>query len=121
MSTTPYEPFDQDTRVGPPPWSPADPALRAWEAAHGHDIRLKCYVEHGCQVIESALEARIDSLQADLDTARARIAAAHAACRLALDVADGDTPVDRMLQLIIWSIQAALLGASATTNAQMRE
>lgn len=26
----------------------------AWEEAHGHDVRLKCYPEYGCQVLEVA-------------------------------------------------------------------
>jgi hypothetical protein len=25
--------------------------LKKWEAAHGHDIRLKCYAEFGCQLL----------------------------------------------------------------------
>ena len=50
-----YTRFDQQDKLGSPPWS--GPVLEAWEAAHGHDARLKCYPEFGCQVIESALEA----------------------------------------------------------------
>src|SRR4051812_5912474 len=63
MSDEPYEPFDQEARLPPPPWSPDDPALKAWEAAHGHDVRVKCYVEFGCQVIEESLEREIDRLE----------------------------------------------------------
>lgn len=46
-----YKPFDQADHIGDPPWSPADPAVQAWEAAHNHDVRLKCYVEFGCQAL----------------------------------------------------------------------
>ncbi len=47
-----YTPWDQDEHLGPPPWSEYDPHVIAWEAAHGHDVRLKCYAEYGCLVIE---------------------------------------------------------------------
>lgn len=59
---TRYERFDQKQRLGPPPWS--GPAVEAWEEAHGHDVRLKCYVEFGCRLIER-----------DLDEAEERLAA----------------------------------------------
>lgn len=62
-----YKPFDQDAHLGEPPWSPDDPALQAWEKAHGHDVRLKCYVEFGCQVIEPALEGEIEELTRELE------------------------------------------------------
>ena len=52
-----YRPFDQDKHLPPPPWQPSDPALQAWEAAHGHDVRMKCYPEFGCQAIQAALDA----------------------------------------------------------------
>lgn len=42
-----YEAWDQEAKLGEPPWS--GPALAAWEAAHGHDARLKCYPEYGCR------------------------------------------------------------------------
>jgi hypothetical protein len=62
----PYEPFDQAAQLGPAPWSDT-PSLEAWEFAHGHDVRLKCYVEFGCQVIEPTLERRIAILEAERD------------------------------------------------------
>jgi ElaB/YqjD/DUF883 family membrane-anchored ribosome-binding protein len=61
---THYEPFDQERWLGPPPWV-STAAMVAWEQAHGHDVRLKCYVEFGCQVIEPTLERRIDRLVAE--------------------------------------------------------
>jgi hypothetical protein len=63
-----YEPFDQDKwLVHGPPFVANDPAVIAWEKAHGHDVRLKCYVEFGCQVIEPTLERHIDDLYAYLE------------------------------------------------------
>jgi hypothetical protein len=49
--TPEYRPFDQDKHLGQPPWD--GPKLTAWEQAHGHDARIKCYPEYGCQVIEA--------------------------------------------------------------------
>jgi hypothetical protein len=40
-----YTTWDQ----GEPPWG--DDVVYAWEAAHGHDIRTKCYAEFGCQLL----------------------------------------------------------------------
>lgn len=57
--TSGYALFDQRTKLGEPPWSGA--ALEAWEKAHGHDARLKCYPEFGCQVLEAARERLRDS------------------------------------------------------------
>jgi hypothetical protein len=54
-----YTPFDQEAHLGAPPWRIADPAVRAWETAHGHDVRGRCYPEYGCLVIEPALEERL--------------------------------------------------------------
>lgn len=51
ISAQGYQPFDQEKWLGDPPWS--GPALEEWEAVHGHDARLKCYAEYGCQVIEA--------------------------------------------------------------------
>jgi hypothetical protein len=48
-----YRPWDQEEKLGEPPWSKDDPKLQAWEAAHGHDVRLKCYPEFGCQALEA--------------------------------------------------------------------
>jgi hypothetical protein len=53
-ATSGYGPFDQREKLGEPPWSGA--ALEAWEKAHGHDARLKCYPEFGCQVVEAGRE-----------------------------------------------------------------
>jgi hypothetical protein len=66
-----YEPFDQADKLGPYPHDDRA-ALDAWEVAHGHDVRLKCYVEFGCQVIEPALERRIEELEAERDKWRGK-------------------------------------------------
>ena len=57
-----YEPFDQKAWLGESPWTLSDPAVIAWEAEHGHDPRLKCYPEFGCQLIEVVGARRILSL-----------------------------------------------------------
>lgn len=49
-----YTPFDQEEKLGPPPWDPLDEQLALWERAHGHDVRIKCYVEFGCLVVEGS-------------------------------------------------------------------
>jgi hypothetical protein len=67
---TVYRPFDQEEKLGPPPW-PYSEALTAWETAHGHDVRLKCYVEFGCMVIEPWLESIIDKLNREVNQLRA--------------------------------------------------
>ena len=51
-----YRPWDRDEKLGPPPWSGTDPKVIAWEQAHGHDVRLKCYPELGCQLVEVRAE-----------------------------------------------------------------
>lgn len=56
-----YRPFDQAEKLGPKPWKMADPAVIAWEQAHGHDPRVKCLPEFGCLVIETALLAEIEA------------------------------------------------------------
>lgn len=68
-----YRTFDQYEKLGEPPWS--GPALEAWEKAHGHDVRLKCYVEFGCQIIAEDNE-RMEQEIADL---KSRLAAAEQA------------------------------------------
>lgn len=68
--TVNYEPFDQEHWIGEPPWHEGNPAVKAWEAAHGHDVRLKCYVEYGCQVIEPTLERKVEALTAELQQVR---------------------------------------------------
>lgn len=50
-----YEPFDQETKLGLPPWRKS-PELDEWQEAHGHDPRTKCYPEYGCRAIEAVLE-----------------------------------------------------------------
>jgi hypothetical protein len=55
-----YRIADQEEKLGPPPWSPTDPRVMAWEQAHGHDVRLKCYPEFGCQVVEEQRERLIE-------------------------------------------------------------
>ena len=57
-----YEPFDQKTWLGESPWKVSDPAVIAWEAAHGHDPRIKCFAEYGCQLLEVVGARRILSL-----------------------------------------------------------
>lgn len=56
-----YRTFDQREKLGEPPWS--GPALKVWEEAHGHDARLKCYPEFGCQVLEEEREAELERLR----------------------------------------------------------
>jgi hypothetical protein len=67
-----YEPFDQDKWLTKP-WRFDRADVVAWEAAHGHDARVKCYVEFGCQVIEPTLERRIDRLVAERDRLQAEV------------------------------------------------
>ena len=57
-----YEPFDQKAWLGETPWKLSDPAVIAWEAEHGHDPRLKCYPEFGCQLLEVVGARRILAL-----------------------------------------------------------
>ena len=56
-----YRPWDREEKLGPPPWKHNDPKLIAWEKAHGHDVRSKCYPEFGCQVLPD-YEARFEEL-----------------------------------------------------------
>lgn len=68
-----YRPFDQPRHLGDPPWS--GDALAAWESAHGHDARLKCYPEYGCQAIDAErdwLEGEVARLRAALAKIAAR-------------------------------------------------
>jgi len=58
---TEYSLSDQEEKLGPPPWHEDDPAVQAWEAAHGHDVRLDCYVEYQCMQIEPAYQRRLDA------------------------------------------------------------
>ena len=52
-------PDDQERWLGPPPWQ-YTPTLKAWEEAHGHDVRVKCYPEYGCRAIEVERDALLD-------------------------------------------------------------
>lgn len=49
---TVYRPFDQRAHLGDPPWSVDRQDVQEWEAAHNHDVRLDCYPEFGCVVLE---------------------------------------------------------------------
>jgi hypothetical protein len=92
-----YEPFDQEARLGPPPWKHT-PELSAWMRAHGHDVRLKCYPEFGCQVIEPALERRIAKLEAELSAAMQVIDKLTFALRkIANQDYRGNEPLDRAI------------------------
>jgi hypothetical protein len=31
--------------------------IAAWEAVHGHDVRMKCYAEYGCQLLLDPVDA----------------------------------------------------------------
>ena len=55
-----YEPFDQNEKLGDRPWD--DEKLKAWEKAHNHDARTKCFAEYGCQVLAVPAARRILSL-----------------------------------------------------------
>ena len=46
-----YRPFDRD-KLGALPKPDGSLMVVAWEAAHGHDVRTKCYAEYGCQLLE---------------------------------------------------------------------
>jgi hypothetical protein len=46
-----YTTWDVDEHLPGKGWKPDDPKVLAWEAAHGHDARLKCYPEFGCQLL----------------------------------------------------------------------
>lgn len=70
QSSSEYRPWDRDEKLGPPPWSRDDPKVKAWEAAHGHDARLKCYSELGCGLVEQGLEAERDRYREALERIR---------------------------------------------------
>ena len=53
MST--YRPFDQKKHLQGPPWT-SGLELEAWEEAHGHDVRVTCYVEYGCKALDDHYE-----------------------------------------------------------------
>lgn len=102
-----YEPWDQAEKIGDGTkvrWVLSDPKVVAWEAAHGHDPRLKCYPEFGCQVIEVPGAKRIIAL---IDALRGRgttddqedvnLFMVEAGCRIA---AAEPMPVFAMHQLV---------------------
>lgn len=47
---------DDNSMLGEPPWKPDDPALVAWEEAHGHDVRLRCSTDYHCRLVDRDLE-----------------------------------------------------------------
>lgn len=129
-----YEPFDQDRHLGPAPWS--GPALAAWEAAHGHDARVKCYPEFGCLALAAANERRIEELEARLaahepsgdggdtqavDRRTITLTAMQAACRIARPELDEDdvgpgslgyrqrAPIEAALDSAIDQLQAVVV------------
>jgi hypothetical protein len=61
MSDIVYRPWDREEKLGPPPWKHDDPKLIAWQEAHGHDVRLKCYREFGCIQLELLEEESQDA------------------------------------------------------------
>lgn len=67
-----YRCWDREEKLGSVPeggFKPTDPKVIAWEAAHGHDLRLKCYPEFGCLLIPD-FEDMVDRVQrvlADFD------------------------------------------------------
>lgn len=67
---TAYAPFDQEQHLGKPPWTD-DERRHTWERAHGHDVRLKCYPEFGCLVIQEEADRDISFLLDALDAAHA--------------------------------------------------
>lgn len=46
--------------LGPPPWTIEGAA--AWQANHGHDVRLACLTVDRCEVVEAAHERAIAAL-----------------------------------------------------------
>ena len=70
-------PFDQADRIrhwenaGEPTTQNRDERrddIAKWEKLHGHDVRLKCYPEFGCQVIESYAADLVIRLLAALES-----------------------------------------------------
>jgi hypothetical protein len=67
----PYIAFDQERWLGvfaraARRWTHPE-QVPAWEAAHGHDLRLNCYPEYGCQVVAAELANGLLELLDDLD------------------------------------------------------
>lgn len=90
MPVSDYRPFDQDKWLPAPPWKPDLPALVAWEAAHGHDVRMKCYPEFGCLAIgyeNDALHEEVVRLREEAESLMARVAQLEADAREQSEVA----------------------------------
>ena len=77
-----YLPFDQKKHLGLRPWD--DDAVEEWEEGHGHDVRLKCYVEYGCRAVENEHEWLKEQIEREIergqgnDALRERIATLEA-------------------------------------------
>lgn len=69
--STKYEPFDQEQKLGERPWFV--PLVEQWERQHGHDVRLKCYVEFGCQVLDADSVDLVRRLAAALESVSPRL------------------------------------------------
>jgi hypothetical protein len=75
----PWRPFDQAERIRHwrDSWETDDELrefnadVQKWEDAHGHDVRLKCYPEFQCSVIESYGANLIQRLVSEIETLRA--------------------------------------------------
>lgn len=76
-----YKPFDQGDWI--PDWSVREwrtlpqaridarnAGIASWEAAHNHDVRLRCFPEYGCIVIESYSAYLIQGLLLELKKGR---------------------------------------------------
>ncbi|MGH3447216.1 MAG: hypothetical protein ACRDP4_06295 [Nocardioidaceae bacterium] len=113
-----YAPFDQAKHLGPKPWHTQDPALVAWEEAHGHDTRLKCYVEYGCRVIEEEAARDVAFLLDALDAANATLYTMRMVSVALDDIAmrndgSGDPVTDAKVSMAreaAWSIRQVLDG-----------
>jgi hypothetical protein len=70
LATIQYEPFDQEEKLGKDWRKSHEPDILRWEEAHGHDIRLKCYPEFDCAVLEVPWAKALLQMQEDLREAR---------------------------------------------------
>lgn len=70
-----YALWDQEKHLGPPPWRNDDLKLWAWEEAHGHDVRSKCYAEFGCRLVEEQAARDVGFLLLGIETALTVLAA----------------------------------------------
>lgn len=69
-----YAPFDRDEKLGEDraAWVLAE--VDAWEDAHGHDVRLKCYPEFECRVVEVPWARALTEVVSQRDEAAAELA-----------------------------------------------